>query len=74
MKIHHVTVETLKKVELVSTAKIMDILLTSALRNVSTDMKRRLNRDRISKSMPKKHLDQMEKNIKKIVYEALKYD
>jgi hypothetical protein len=37
-------------------------------------MKRRLSRDRISKSTPKKHLDQMEKNINKIVYEALKYD
>jgi hypothetical protein len=66
MKICHVTVETLKKVELVSTAKIMDISLTRALRNVLTDMKRRLSRDRISKSTPKKHLDQMEKNIKKL--------
>jgi hypothetical protein len=32
MKIHHVIVETLKKVELVSTAKIMDILLVGALK------------------------------------------
>jgi hypothetical protein len=51
-------------VELVSTAKIMDILLIGALRNVLTDMKRRLNRYIISKPMPKKHLDQMEKNFK----------
>jgi hypothetical protein len=64
MKIHHITVETLKKEELVSTAKIMDILLTGALRNVLIDMKRRLSRDIISKPMPKKHLDQMEKNFK----------
>jgi DNA mismatch repair ATPase MutS len=64
MKIHHVTIETLKNVELVSTAKIMDISLTGALRNVLTDMKRRLGRDIISKPMPKKHLDQMGKNIK----------
>jgi hypothetical protein len=34
MKICHVIVETLKKVELVSTAKIMDILLTGSLRNM----------------------------------------
>jgi hypothetical protein len=53
-------------VELVSTAKIMDILLTSALRNVLIDMKRRLSRDRIGKPMPKKHLDQMEKKIKRL--------
>jgi hypothetical protein len=66
MKIHHAIVETLKKVEIVYTAKIMDILLTCALRNVSTDMKRRLSRGRISKSMPEKHLDQMEKNIKRL--------
>jgi hypothetical protein len=66
MKIHHVTVETLKKVELVSTAKIMDISLTGALRNVLTDMKRRFGRDRIGKPMPKKHLDQMEKKIKRL--------
>jgi hypothetical protein len=64
MKIHNVIVETLKKVELVSTAKIMDILLTGALRNVLTNMKRRLNKDIISKPMPKKHLDQIEKNFK----------
>jgi hypothetical protein len=66
MKICHVIVETLKKVELVSTAKIMATLLTGALRNVLIDMKRRLSRDRISKSMPKKHLYQMEKNIKRL--------
>jgi DNA mismatch repair ATPase MutS len=66
MKIHHVTVETLKKVEHVFTAKIMNISLTGALRNVLTDMKRRLNRDMISKPMPKKRLDQMEKNIKRL--------
>jgi hypothetical protein len=42
----------------------MDILLIGALRNVLTDMKRRLNKDIISKPMPKKHLDQMEKNFK----------
>jgi hypothetical protein len=66
MKIHHVIVETLKKVELVSTTKIMDILLTSALRNMLTDMKRRLSRNRIRKSMPKKHSDQIEKNIKRL--------
>jgi hypothetical protein len=53
-------------VELVSTAKIMDILLTGALRNVLTDMKRRLSRNIIRKPMPKKHLDQIEKNIKKL--------
>jgi hypothetical protein len=64
MKIHHVTVETLKNVELVSTAKIMDILLIGALRNVLIDMKRRLSRDIISKPMPNKHLDQMGKNFK----------
>jgi hypothetical protein len=64
MKICHVVVETLKKVEFVSTAKIMEILLTGALRNVLTDMKKRLSRDIISKPMPKKHLDQMEKNFK----------
>jgi DNA mismatch repair ATPase MutS len=64
MEIYHVTVETLKKVEHVSTAKIMDISLTGALRNVMTDMKRRLSRDIISKPMLKKHLDQMEKNFK----------
>jgi hypothetical protein len=29
-------------------------------------MKRRLRRDIISKPMPKKHLDQMEKNIKRL--------
>jgi hypothetical protein len=51
-------------VELVSTAKIMDILLTGALRNVLIDMKRRLSRDIISKPMPKKQLEQMEKNFK----------
>jgi hypothetical protein len=66
MKIHHVTVETLKNVELVSTAKSMDILLTGALRNVLIDMKRRLSRDRIGKPMPKKHLYQMEKKIKRL--------
>jgi hypothetical protein len=54
MKIHHVIVETLKKVEIVSTAKIMDILLAGVLRNILTDMRRKLNRDRISKSIPKK--------------------
>jgi hypothetical protein len=53
-------------VDLVSTAKIMDILLTGALRNMLIDMKRRLNRDIISKPMPKKHLNQMEKNIKRM--------
>jgi hypothetical protein len=64
MKIHHAIVKALKKVKLVSTAKAMDILLASALRNVLTDMRRKLGRDRISKSIPKKPLDQMEKNIK----------
>jgi hypothetical protein len=63
MKIHHVAVETLKKVENVSTTKIMDISLTGALRNVLIDMKIRLNRGRIRKLMPKKHLDQKEENI-----------
>jgi hypothetical protein len=53
-------------VDLVSTAKIMDILLTGALRNVLIDMKRRLSRDRIGKPMPKKHLYQMEKKIKRL--------
>jgi hypothetical protein len=53
-------------VELVSTAKIMDILLTGALRNVLTDMRRRLSREIIRKPMSKKHLDQMEKNIKRV--------
>jgi hypothetical protein len=48
MNIHHVTIETLKKVEHVSTAKIMEISLTGALRNVLTGMKRRLSRDIIS--------------------------
>jgi hypothetical protein len=67
MKIHHAIVETLKKVEIVSTAKIMDILLAGVLRNVLTDMRRKLSRDRISKSIPKKPLDQMEKNIKSCV-------
>jgi hypothetical protein len=57
MKIRHVIVETLKKVELVSTAKIMDILLIGALRNVLSYMKRRLSRDIISKPMPKKLLN-----------------
>jgi hypothetical protein len=66
MEIHHITVETLKNVELVSTAKIMDILLKGALRNVLIDMKRRLSRDRVGKPMPKKHLDQMEKKIKRL--------
>jgi hypothetical protein len=66
MMIRHVIVETLKKVELVSPAKIMDILLTGALRNVLTDMKRRLSREIISKPMSKKHLNQMEKNIKRL--------
>jgi hypothetical protein len=42
----------------------MDISLTGALRNVLTDMKRRLSRDMISKPKSKKHLDQMEKNFK----------
>jgi hypothetical protein len=46
MKIHHTIVETLKKVELVSTAKIMDILLAGALRNVLTDMRRKLSGDK----------------------------
>jgi hypothetical protein len=64
MKIHHTIIETLKKVEVVSTAKIMDILLAGALRNVLTNMRRKLSGDRISKSIRKKHLDQMEKNIK----------
>jgi hypothetical protein len=64
MKIHHTIIETLKKVEVVSTAKIMDILLAGALRNVLTNMRRKLSGDRISKSIPKKHLDQMDKNIK----------
>jgi hypothetical protein len=64
MKIHHAIVETLKKVEIVSTAKTMDILLAGALRNVLTDMRRKLSGDRISKSIPKKPLDRMEKNIK----------
>jgi hypothetical protein len=59
MKIHHVIVETLKKVELVSTAKIMDILLVGALRNVWIDMRRRLNRDEISESMHRKQSDQI---------------
>jgi hypothetical protein len=67
MKIHHVIVETLKKVELVSTAKIMDILLVGALRNVWIDMRRRLNRDEISKSMHMKQSDQIrEKNDERI--------
>jgi hypothetical protein len=64
MKIQHAVIEILKKVELVSTAKIMDILLAGALRNMLTDMRRKLSGDRISKSIPKKSLDQMEKNIK----------
>jgi hypothetical protein len=64
MKIHHAIVETLKKVEIVSTAKILDILLAGVLRNVPTDMRRKLSGDRISKSIPKKPLDQMKKNIK----------
>jgi hypothetical protein len=64
VKIHHAIVKTLKKVELVSTAKTMDILLAGVLRNVLTDMRRKLSGDRISKSIPKKPLDQMEKNIK----------
>jgi hypothetical protein len=51
-------------VELVSNAKTMDILLAGVLRNVLTDMRRKLSGDRISKSIPKKPLDQMEKNIK----------
>jgi hypothetical protein len=29
-------------------------------------MKRRLSRDRVGKPMPKKHLDQMEKKIKRL--------
>jgi hypothetical protein len=45
MKICHAIVETLKKVELVSTAKLMDILLVGALRNVWIDMRRRLRKD-----------------------------
>jgi hypothetical protein len=64
MKIRDTIVETLKKVELVSTAKLMDILLVGALRNVWIGMRRRLSRDIIRKPMPKKHLDQMEKNFK----------
>jgi hypothetical protein len=67
VKIHHASVKTLKKVELVSIAKIMDILLAGALRNVLTDLRRKLSGDRISKSIPKKPLDQMEKNIKSCV-------
>jgi hypothetical protein len=66
MKIHHAIVETLKKVEIVSTANIMDILLAGVPRNVLTDMRRKLSGDRISKPMPKKHLNQMEKNIKRM--------
>jgi hypothetical protein len=59
LKICHTIVETLKKVELVSTAKLMDILLVGALRNVWIDMRRRLSRVKISKSMRKKCLDQI---------------
>jgi hypothetical protein len=61
MKICHIIVETLKQVELVSTAKIMDILLTGALRNVLIDMKRRLSRDEISKSIHRKQSNQIKK-------------
>jgi hypothetical protein len=59
MKICHAIIETLKTMEIVSTAKLMDILLVGALRNVWIDMRRRLSRDRISKSMRKKCLDQI---------------
>jgi hypothetical protein len=73
MKIHHAIVETLKKVEIVSTAKIMDILLAGVLRNVLTDMRRKLSRDRISKSIPKKPWIKW-RRILKVVYEDPKYD
>jgi hypothetical protein len=59
MKICHAIIETLKTMEIVSTAKLIDILLVGALRNVWIDMRRRLSRDRISKSMRKKCLDQI---------------
>jgi hypothetical protein len=59
MKIRHTIDETLKKVELVSTVKLMDILLVGALRNVWIDMRKGINKDRISKSMYKKRLDQI---------------
>jgi hypothetical protein len=73
IKIHHAIVETLKKVELVSTAKIMDILLAGVLRNVLTDMRRKLSGDRISKSIPKKPWIKW-RRILKVVYEDPKYD
>jgi hypothetical protein len=73
MKIHHAIVETLKKVEIVSTAKIMDILLAGVLRNVLTDMRRKLSGDRISKSIPKKPWIKW-RRILKVVYEDPKYD
>jgi hypothetical protein len=66
MKIHHAIVETLKKVEIVSTAKIMDILLAGVLGNILTDMKRKLSRDN-KQINTQEALDQMEKNIKSCV-------
>jgi hypothetical protein len=68
MKICHVIVETLKKQA--STAKIMDILLTGSLRNMLIDMKRRLRRDEIRKSMHRKQ----SYKIKKKKDEDIKYD
>jgi hypothetical protein len=64
MKICHAIVETLKKVEIVSTAKLMDILLLGALRNVWIDMRKRLNRDKISKSVHTKQAYQIREKMK----------
>jgi hypothetical protein len=60
-------------VEIVSTAKIMDILLAGVLRNILTDMRRKLSGDRISKSIPKKPWIKW-RRILKVVYEDPKYD
>jgi hypothetical protein len=64
MKICHAIVETLNKVEIVSTAKLTDILLVGALRNMWINMRRRLNRDEISKLMHRKQPDQISEREK----------